>query len=132
MVGQTQDLRPLVDLVCTRDDVARVKPAPDRFLLGRSDARGAGGLSGVEDSPDGMRSARAAGMVVVAVPNRPTAGPPLSDPDLVLASLDAMSLQPRLESFARHVFRGRGKKVEARRLMSVAILEASAWHNSRR
>ena len=53
------------------EEVARGKPAPDVYLeaagrLGVDPARAVA----VEDSANGIRSARAAGMTVVAVPNR--------------------------------------------------------------
>lgn len=58
----------LFSVVVTRDDVARTKPAPDAYLvaarrLGVDPARSVA----YEDSHEGRRSARSAGMVVVAV-----------------------------------------------------------------
>ncbi len=60
----------LFDVVCTRDDVAAVKPAPDLFLLA-AERLGVRPQDCVvfEDSPNGLRAARAAGMWAVAVPN---------------------------------------------------------------
>lgn len=63
-----------VSLSC-RDHVERIKPAPDLFLdaaakLGVSPAR----CLVVEDSFNGMTAAHAAGMSVLAVPNRITRG----------------------------------------------------------
>jgi HAD superfamily hydrolase (TIGR01509 family) len=53
----------------TRTDVARVKPAPDLFLSAASHLGVAPGAALVlEDSPNGMRAAAAAGMRCVAVP----------------------------------------------------------------
>jgi HAD superfamily hydrolase (TIGR01509 family) len=86
-------LRARLDAVCTRDDVERVKPAPDLFLL-------AAARMGVEppacvvfeDSPNGLRAARAAGMWAVAVPNALTRALTLPDHDLVLDSLAASAL----------------------------------------
>jgi HAD superfamily hydrolase (TIGR01509 family) len=86
-------LRVRLDAVCTRDDVTQVKPAPDLFLL-------AAKRMGVdpsrcvvfEDSPNGLRAARAAGMWAVAVPNALTRPLALPDPDLVLESLAASPL----------------------------------------
>ena len=74
--------------ICGRDDVTRVKPEPDLFLLAAS-------RMGVppercvvfEDSPNGMRAARRAGMRCVAVPNALTRQLALPDPDLVVSSL---------------------------------------------
>jgi len=81
------------DRVCARDDVARVKPAPDLFLLAAQRL----GVSAqdclvFEDSPNGIRAARAAGMRCVAVPNALTRGLALPGPDLVLASLAELPL----------------------------------------
>jgi len=53
------------------EEVARGKPAPDVYLEAarRLGVEPAGAVA-VEDSANGIRSARAAGMPVVAVPNR--------------------------------------------------------------
>jgi HAD superfamily hydrolase (TIGR01509 family) len=76
------------------DEVARGKPAPDVYLeaarqLGVEPRRAAG----VEDSSNGLRAAAAAGMFVVAVPNRefPPDQDALALAALVLDSLDALS-----------------------------------------
>jgi HAD superfamily hydrolase (TIGR01509 family) len=79
--------------VCTRDDVTAVKPAPDLFLLAarRLNVPPRDCLV-FEDSPNGLKAARAAGMWAVAVPNaltRPLALPPH---DLVLESLADLTL----------------------------------------
>ncbi len=79
-------------VVVTRDDLgggnARTKPAPDLFLLA---ARRLGVEPGrcvaFEDSPNGVAAARAAGMVVVAVPGPMTTGLDMSAADLVVPSL---------------------------------------------
>jgi HAD superfamily hydrolase (TIGR01509 family) len=78
----------LFDAVCTRDHVRQVKPAPDLFLLAAHRLRAAPAACVVfEDSPNGLRAARAAGMPCVAIPNPLTRHLPLGDADLVLASL---------------------------------------------
>jgi HAD superfamily hydrolase (TIGR01509 family) len=61
-------LRDRFACVWTRDDVARVKPAPDLFLAA-SECLGVAptGCVVLEDSPNGMRAAAAAGMRCVAV-----------------------------------------------------------------
>jgi len=68
-------IREAFSVVRTRDDVARTKPDPELFAsagaLLRVPARG---CVVCEDSVNGVRAARAAGMQVVAVPNRVTAG----------------------------------------------------------
>jgi HAD superfamily hydrolase (TIGR01509 family) len=90
---ERHDLMPLLDAVCTRDDVQRVKPAPDLFLLAAERMCVAPQSCIVfEDSPNGLRAAHAAGMKAVAVPNRLTRGLPLPEPHLVLASMADMTL----------------------------------------
>ena len=72
-----------------RDDVAAVKPAPDLYLAAldclRVDARDSVAL---EDSPNGIAAAKAAGMWCVGVPNVITGGLDLSQADIVLTSLE--------------------------------------------
>ena len=102
--------RPLIDLfleltgtaeafgaTVSSEEVERGKPAPDVYLeaarrLGIDPER----CAAVEDSENGIRSAAAAGMKVIAIPN--TVFPPgdeaLSLAAVVLASLD--ELQPEL------------------------------------
>lgn len=94
-------LRPLVACVCARDDVARVKPAPDLFLLAaeRLGVPAAACLV-FEDSPNGIRAARAAGMRCVAVPNAVTRSLALPETDLRLESLALLRLDQILERLA--------------------------------
>jgi putative hydrolase of the HAD superfamily len=86
-------LGPSIDTICTRDDVRRVKPAPDLFLLA-AERLGAAPAECVvfEDSPNGIRAARAAGMWAVAVPNALTRTLEFPGPHLVLASLGEHTL----------------------------------------
>jgi HAD superfamily hydrolase (TIGR01509 family) len=87
-------LRDLIDVVCTRDDVLHVKPAPDLFLLAAERLRVAPVECIVfEDSPNGLRAAQAAGMHPVAVPNRLTRELPTPVPCVVLDSLGACELR---------------------------------------
>jgi HAD superfamily hydrolase (TIGR01509 family) len=76
------------------EEVARGKPAPDIYVeaarrLGVDPARSAA----VEDSTNGLRSAAAAGMLVVALPNRefPPAPEAVGLAAVVLDSLDELS-----------------------------------------
>ncbi len=94
-------IRGLVDVVVGRDDVRKVKPDPELFLLaasrlGQEPAR----CVVFEDSPNGMRAALAAGMRCVAVPNALTR--PLERPgvDLVLGSLADRPLADILDALA--------------------------------
>lgn len=74
-------LRPAFSAVVGRDDVARAKPFPDLFQLA-ADRLGVAAdcCLAVEDSPAGVRAAKAAGMVVAMVPD-------LVTPDAALRSL---------------------------------------------
>jgi HAD superfamily hydrolase (TIGR01509 family) len=85
--------------ICGRDDVARVKPEPDLFLLAAS-RLGVAPESCIvfEDSPNGMRAARRAGMRCVAVPNALTRQLTLPDPDLVVSSLAERPLEDLLRA----------------------------------
>ena len=106
--------RPLIDLflelTATRElfratvsseEVERGKPEPDVYLeaarrLGADPER----CAAIEDSENGIRSASAAGMTVIAIPNRVFAPSEaaLSQADAVLASLDGLTPEV-LESF---------------------------------
>jgi HAD superfamily hydrolase (TIGR01509 family) len=99
--------RPLIDLVLelagladafsgtvSSEEVARGKPAPDVYLeaaarLGADPRR----CAAVEDSTNGIRSALAAGMRVIAVPNRgyPPPAEVLGAAHLVLPGLEALT-----------------------------------------
>jgi HAD superfamily hydrolase (TIGR01509 family) len=97
--------RPVIDLVLERmgvadcfaatvssEEVARGKPAPDVYeeALRRLGARSA---AAIEDSEAGIRSANAAGLKVIAIPN-PHFPPPeeaLALADRVLPDLDALT-----------------------------------------
>jgi len=95
-------IRELVDVVVARDDVRKVKPDPELFLLAAARLGSAPAACVVfEDSPNGMRAALAAGMRCVAVPNaltRPLARPPV---DLVLDSLAERPLAEILSGLER-------------------------------
>ena len=72
------------------EEVAHGKPAPDIYLAAARNLEVApAGSAAVEDSTNGLRAAAAAGMLVVALPNR--AFPPTADA-LALASLTLDSL----------------------------------------
>jgi len=94
-------IRELFDVLCGREDVVRVKPAPDLFLLAAERLSTPPAACVVfEDSPNGMRAARAAGMRCVAVPNALTRELPLPDPDLVVSSLTERPLGEILAALA--------------------------------
>jgi HAD superfamily hydrolase (TIGR01509 family) len=84
------DLAPCFDVTVSGEEVAHGKPAPDVYLAAteRLDADPRR-CAAVEDSSNGLRAAAAAGMAVIAVPNR--AFPPTPE-SLGLAALTVDSL----------------------------------------
>lgn len=79
-------------VVC-RGDAPRIKPAPDLWLEAvRRLGLPAGECLAIEDSLNGVKSARAAGLKIWAVPNRTTACLDFSLADAVLPSLEAISI----------------------------------------
>jgi len=93
LIGAVLDaagLRDCFAVTMSTEQVARGKPAPDIYLavtgrLGRSPDR----CAAVEDSANGLRSAAAAGLAVIAVPHPryPPGADALAAASLVLASL---------------------------------------------
>jgi HAD superfamily hydrolase (TIGR01509 family) len=76
--------------VC-RGDAPRIKPAPDLWIEAlRQLDRSAGHCLAIEDSFNGVKSAKDAGLTVWAVPNRTTAGVDFSMADRVLPSLESL------------------------------------------
>jgi HAD superfamily hydrolase (TIGR01509 family) len=76
------------------EEVARGKPAPDVYLeAARRLGVEPGRCAAIEDSENGIRSAKAAGMCVLAIPNPqfPPADEALSQADDVLQSLDELT-----------------------------------------
>jgi HAD superfamily hydrolase (TIGR01509 family) len=76
------------------EEVARGKPAPDVYLeAARRLGVEAGRCAAIEDSENGIRSAKAAGMRVLAIPNPqfPPADEALSQGDDVLESLEELT-----------------------------------------
>lgn len=77
------------ETVVCRGDAPRIKPAPDLWLeaLRRLNLPASEVLV-FEDSLNGVKSAKEAGLTVIAVPNRTTAGLDFSIADRVLPSLE--------------------------------------------
>lgn len=94
-------VRRQIDLLCCGDQVDRLKPAPDLYLLA---ARSLGvepqQCLVFEDSPNGARAAVTAGMRCVVVPNDLTRGCEFPGVDLVLASLDEENVADILRRLA--------------------------------
>lgn len=81
-------------VVVSSEEVARGKPAPDVYLeAARRLAFAPAACAAVEDSSNGLRAARAAGMRVIAHPNAhyPPAPEALALADVVLASLEELT-----------------------------------------
>jgi len=88
------------DAIVTADhDPARAKPRPDLYLeaLELLDVRAEEAVA-FEDSPNGVRAARAAGVFCVAVPNEVTRDLDLEDADVLVPSLAEL---PPAELLAR-------------------------------
>jgi len=82
-------------MACSDDPgVTAAKPAPDVFLLA-AERLGADPKSCLvfEDTPKGVAAARAAGMQVVAIPDPRMAGRDFEHAQLVLHSLEQVTLQ---------------------------------------
>jgi HAD superfamily hydrolase (TIGR01509 family) len=92
------DLIEHFDVFATADDVDRAKPDPAvyRVALERLTVNAAETLA-VEDSPNGLAAARAAGILCVAVPGPMTAGLSFDGAHLVLQSLGDRTLASVLE-----------------------------------
>jgi len=86
-------LMPYFQTVVCRGDAPRIKPAPDLWLeaLRRLDLP-AGECLAIEDSLNGVKSAKAAGLNVWVVPNRTTACLDFSLADRIWASLEEIEI----------------------------------------
>jgi HAD superfamily hydrolase (TIGR01509 family) len=93
------ELAALFEATVSSEEVARGKPAPDVYVeAARRLDVAPEKCAAIEDSASGIRAARAAGMRVVAYPNRhypPSAGI-LSTADAVIASLDELDAALRV------------------------------------
>ncbi|MEW5828246.1 MAG: HAD family hydrolase [Chloroflexota bacterium] len=80
------------EIVCA-DDVSRTKPAPDLFIESLRRLRVRHDEAAVfEDSPNGVKAAKTAGLFVVAIPNPITSQLGDSGADITLSSLAELSL----------------------------------------
>jgi HAD superfamily hydrolase (TIGR01509 family) len=87
------ELADLFEVTVSSEEVTRGKPAPDVYLEAarRLDVP-AECCAAIEDSASGIRSAHAAGMRVIAYPNRhyPPAAEALEQANVVVESLDQL------------------------------------------
>jgi HAD superfamily hydrolase (TIGR01509 family) len=82
------ELRHFFDAVATEDDVAAVKPAPDLYLHATAALQVEPGEAvAIEDSPNGVAAAVAAGLRCIAVPGPMTRHLDFGGADLVVDSL---------------------------------------------
>jgi len=80
------------DAAAGGDEVRRAKPAPDVYLLtARRLETAPEACVALEDSPSGVRSARAAGIACIAVPSPLTRQLDFSAADLVVGSLEEVT-----------------------------------------
>jgi HAD superfamily hydrolase (TIGR01509 family) len=94
-LGDARDVA--FDVVACGDVVPAKKPAPDIYRLALSSLRLPGDVCiAFEDSLNGLRAAKAAGLATVVTPSRWTAEEDFSGADLVLPSLEGLNV-PRLE-----------------------------------
>lgn len=91
------------DAIVTADGVrARAKPSPTLYLEALDAlAVGEGDAVAFEDSPNGVRAAKAAGLYCVAVPNAVTAALGLDEADVVLESLASLPLPALIRRIAQ-------------------------------
>jgi HAD superfamily hydrolase (TIGR01509 family) len=85
-------------IVCADQDRARCKPSPALYLeaLELLDAKPEEAIA-IEDSPNGVAAAVAAGIFCVAVPNPVTSRLDLAEADLVLGSLEELPLEALIQ-----------------------------------
>jgi HAD superfamily hydrolase (TIGR01509 family) len=84
------------DVIACGDQVQEKKPAPDIYRLTLSSLRlSAESCIAFEDSANGLRAAKAAGLATVVTPSRWTVEQDFSAADLVLPTLEGLDL-PRL------------------------------------
>ena len=89
-------LAPMFEATVSSEEVERGKPAPDVFLeAARRLDIPPGRCAAVEDSANGIRAAHAAGMRVVAIPNRryPPEADALAQADAVVGSVGELTPQ---------------------------------------
>lgn len=90
------DLREYLSVVMSTEQVPRGKPAPDIYLAVTAALRcPPTDCAAVEDSSNGLRSAAAAGLRVIAIPQAeyPPDADALAQADLVLPNLDGLTAQ---------------------------------------
>ncbi|GIV66221.1 MAG: HAD family hydrolase [Chloroflexota bacterium] len=89
--------------ILTKEDVRNVKPAPDLYLkaIQMLEVEPAEAVV-LEDSPNGIKAARQAGLFCVAIPNPISRRLDLSEANLILDSLAQIDLSQLANLVARH------------------------------
>lgn len=92
-IMQSLNLMDIFDITVTSEDITRPKPAPDPYIyaLNRLQIDNRFCVA-IEDSETGIASAVQAGIRVVGVPNKYTLGMDFSSANLVVESLQDLSL----------------------------------------
>jgi len=99
-LGRLGRLEGLDAVVAANGDTRRAKPRPDLYVeaLDRLGLTADEAIA-FEDSANGVRAAKAAGLFCVAVPNPITATMAFEDADIVVGSLEELPLSDLLERF---------------------------------
>jgi HAD superfamily hydrolase (TIGR01509 family) len=96
LVLELAELADCFQAAVSSEEVAHGKPAPDVYLeAARRSSREPTDCAAVEDSANGVRAAAAAGMRVIAIPNRsfPPKPDELASADVVLPSIEALDIE---------------------------------------
>ena len=80
-------------MICADGDAMRAKPNPHLYeaALEVLDVPASAAFA-IEDSPNGIRAAKGAGLACLCVPNEATAGLDLSEADLIVPTFDGLSI----------------------------------------
>lgn len=98
---EPRDLTRHFDTILTGDTVQQVKPSPELFNTTiQKLAVQPGEALILEDSVNGLKAARAAGIRCIIIPSSLTRGMDFHEADLVLDSLQSMSLDHLIEQFS--------------------------------
>lgn len=97
---QSRDLLDYFECVVTCNDVENIKPSPDVYLLATKQL----GIKpqetiAIEDSPNGVIAAKNAGLYCIAIPNILTQKLSFNNADIVINSLDKITLQAAINMF---------------------------------
>jgi putative hydrolase of the HAD superfamily len=98
----SQGIRHYFQVIRSSDDVERVKPDPTLYRLA-VEALGVkpNEAVAIEDSVNGLRAAKTAGLFGIAVPNRVTSGMDFKEADLIIDSLEQRSLEEMIHVLER-------------------------------